>query len=59
MTLLQNEGFEYIEEDLTEDRQKKRFRGTLEQQELIQSGSDFYEVFLARDPYSELRFVRK
>ena len=58
MTLLQNKGFEYVE-DLTEDLRKKRLKGTLEQQELVQSGSDSYEVFLDRDPYSELRFLRK
>jgi hypothetical protein len=58
MTLLQNEGFENIEES-TEVHRKKRFRGTLEQQELVQGGTDFYEVFLAQDPYSELRFLRK
>jgi hypothetical protein len=58
MTLLQNEGFENIE-DITEDHPKKKFRGTLEQQELNPGGSDLYEVFLAQDPYSELRFLRK
>lgn len=58
MTLLQNEGFEYIE-GLTENRQKKRLTGALERQELIKCESDFNEVFLARDPYSELRFLRK
>jgi hypothetical protein len=58
MTLLQNEGFEYVE-DLTDNHRKKRLRGTLEQQELVHSGNDFYEVFLALDPYSEFRFLRK
>lgn len=58
MTLLDNEGFEYIE-DSTEERRKRRLKGAFEQQELVQSGSDCYEVFLARDPYSELRFLRK
>ena len=58
MTLLENKGFEYFE-DLEEDRPKKKPRGAVEQQESVQSGSDFYEVFLAQDLYSELRFLRK
>jgi len=57
MTLLENRnrGFD----EFTEERQSKKSSGILDDLELVQRQNDSYKSILAKDPYSELRFIRK
>jgi hypothetical protein len=58
MTLLETEVSECTKE-FTENYRRKEHLGTFENQELVQTESDFHKIVLDWDPYCALRFLRK